>query len=252
MPNYTMTKDPFQQIINKSSNNLHSGIAEFFNSKNYKVEVSPYYVDNVTGVSREIDIFAQQEEERVDGAFNNLYIECKYLNSHLVLWQDTYTNNTVLDKYFRDHLEGPLEMIKDRKQISRLGTAMVFTDLHKKLKDGQCVKFYDSTGKNDLLFGAVSQAIKSMLFFSKASNDNDFNYPVVVLGNTKNLLRIKKTSGDIVSAQENFIMPVHYSYLDGKIIKTKNILVYIVLEEFLEQFNQSLTNTRDEFIDLLN
>src|SRR5271170_5519484 len=89
-----------ESIINKSGHNLNFEIAKLLREKGWKVEVSQYYVDDLTDKPREIDIVASQPmffgstlDDRFDDSIPNhcevfLYIECKYLTEPVVFWMD--------------------------------------------------------------------------------------------------------------------------------------------------------------------
>ena len=86
-------------LAEKSGNTFHYKVVKYLRDNGWSVLVSPYYPDNATDVSREIDIIAERsqtievEAESFGSSKNEiinirLYIECKYINANTVFWFD--------------------------------------------------------------------------------------------------------------------------------------------------------------------
>ncbi len=164
------------EIIKESGHTLHTEVVGLLKARNYKVEISPYYVDGHTDKPREVDIIATKriKSEGYSNVECDLIfaIDCKYLDEHTVFWM--FEN------------EKPHHALKigsnPESVISYVGelafTYFQVTKVARLFKNG-AKSHGDVSG--DPIFKACSQAIHGTIFARQQSRQRNLIFPIVIL-----------------------------------------------------------------------
>ncbi len=162
-------------IIKNSGHNLHMQVVEILEDAGWRVNSNSYYYDDSANKPREIDIIASKEEkiiEPISGIKHDeftifLFIECKYFNDPIIF---RLHNQTETESWHSIITKG-------------LNKYEIFDNTrHSFLRLDRVGKLHDTTKKQEKnLFDAVTQPIKSLLFFKDADSQSKAIYlPLVV------------------------------------------------------------------------
>lgn len=235
-----------KKIIDESANQMHFDVAALLEDGGWEVEISPYYIDDLTDRPREIDIIARKEIPLTGAGLNFisnglqkfwvvLFIECKHLKEPAVFWMHKNTkavNALVISNYDAGEMVGGA---KNKFHYFSFGE-----------KVG---KLFDTNGrdKETLLFNGLTQPIKSLLFYKARMPLNGVYYPIMVYdgqdslytneGNTRNMLMhinysYKNPSGSSDS-RDFYVDIIHKDELGNFLDKT--------LSQELEEMNQKIS-----------
>jgi hypothetical protein len=234
--------DKAKKIIDNSGNNFHCKVINYFNSKDWEVLISPYYTDNQTNKSREIDLiveksFPQEECRRYIGSINvRLYIECKYIPHTNVFWfanKDTESTNNLLKKIVPKYNDS------------------YYIEKHHYLEDKKVAKLF--SGGNEVIYKALNQTLNSMVYYRnmpsimKKPHANilaTLMYPLIVCNSFDNFFRTEIDSDkEPVSVENNFQLEVNYAYLstDNKSIN-EFFLIDMIDFNRLDEFLSTIEN----------
>ncbi len=218
--------DPkLKNIIKESGNNLHLEVADSLKSWGWNVDLSAYYCDDITDKPREIDILAKKEvcvynDEKCPDKCTFLFcllIECKYFKNEIAF--RSIENNldesraAILNQSFNiDTVEVFEKDIPKGKQLN-----------HHYFAEKTIAKLYD-TFKNDKertqdkVFQAITQPIKSLIFFKARLFHRTVFYPLVVYSGIPGFYVIKNRKNDLNKLKpiENIIFGIKYSYKANK------------------------------------
>lgn len=253
------TKNPFEEfekIRKKSGHNFHLKIANEFRRWGWEVEISPYYNDELTNKPREVDLVVSKKISVVNEVFGNalmkeyyvnLFIECKHLEKNVVFWSNQ-SKEDVREKTFRDcffnfnEIESHIDQIKNFHRYFNNG---------KKL----AAKLYETSqtqpGTNqDIIFSAVTQSIKSLIFFKDYYHRTGLYYPVVVY-EPSGKVAIYSTENDdyfnIDEANDFFPVEINYSYRNtGKAPRNENFFIDFVSKNALLMFKMAIDKEIEE------
>jgi hypothetical protein len=218
-------KDKVKEIIEESGNTFHFKVLKYLQEKGWKVLISPYYNDHVSGKPREIDLVAEKEFPVYDiistviGTINiKLFIECKYINQKTVFWfhdkdkakaKELLLKTTLLKEGFTDdhHYLGKVDSV-----------AKLFADERKRSPD------------NEIFYKALNQSLNAMVYFRDIKSINEISngkysdiqtyvyYPIIICNSFDDLYKVKfDTVYDPLKNTEGFLLEVNYAYiaLDG-------------------------------------
>lgn len=238
-----MNTKKIEEIIEKSGNNFHYNVVEFLRDAGWYVLVSPYYNDNFTDKSREVDIIA--EKSYPVGRFGTvnirLFIECKYVILDTVFWFDNKNLTSALKRVLSDTpLEDPSKwsMTNDHRYMENVMVAKLFASENNKSPD------------NDIVYKAITQSLNAMAYYK---NDPSFipvgphsrigkiitlNYPVVICNNLGHFWKYDfATKNPPEQITNNFQMEIQYAYLDkNKSNKNEYFLLDFVAFDKLNHF----------------
>jgi hypothetical protein len=242
---------------------------DFFKTKRWKVDISPYYIDLITGKSREINIIAQQKWSVVEqfrrrraDILIRLFIECKYILPTVSLYfnfidndrnlaESLARNNNILRK---DDYSLVQNMSKDPPRIHH------YLQESEVAKSCACV---GARGNKDIFFGAWEQALHALLYFRDQSSqqrfapvDEDFksdplyiiDYPIVVINSFDTSFKRDLNFKAPIPITNNFLWSVDYSYTvvsrnQQQFHKRNDFFIDITsfptLEEFLANLERS-------------
>ena len=208
-----------RELILTSGNGFHCKVVNYFTERNWSVLVSPYYNDNVTDESREIDLIAEKTfiikdncGVKVGKIKIRLFIECKYINDDVVLF------------WFHE---------KDQDKAHNLVSATLQTsdrtidnkEKHHYLKEEHAAKLFANTSKkkqrNELFYKALNQSLHAMIYYRQRLPyfDSDklrlWHYPVIVCNSFEKLYKVDfDPETTPTKIDDHFQLEVNYAYLD--------------------------------------
>jgi len=250
---------------------FHYKVYNYFKDKGWKVQLSPYYIDNYAQKPREVDIIAEKfykieppiltranlkedlsDQQKYVGTFNvRLYIECKLkkLEEYILLFEKP-TNNR-----FSVLLRG--------RDIFFYEEELTNVNIHYFDKD--VLKLFDITDHNnrDYLFNAINQSLHSMIYFTtlfkkegpiiSLFSPEEINYlqilgiasfPIIILED------IKAKDINEKPIENNFVAEVNYAYHDeiNRNFKNKIFCIDIVSFDKIDNFLENLDNSLKEIV----
>lgn len=233
-------REQAQKIIDKSGNNFHYKVAEYFRFADWEVMLSPYYIDNYTEKPREIDILAEKDIVVKNLHFGRdigyikvkLFVECKYISSPTVFWFDKKDMSRATDKVINST---PLEDPSQNSMINR----------HRYLSDVMVAKIFDSgngkANENEVFFKASTQCLNALLgnlrqpsIIQKSPRLDclaTVNYPIIVCNKYDQLFKSEKSIP--VQISDMFQLEMNYAYTD---YSGKNKREYFLID--VVDFNQ--------------
>ncbi len=210
-------KSELKEAIKNSGNNLHSEIVEFLEKLEWQVELSVYYCDDITDKPREIDIIAIKKFSIYDGKCPEKYkfsvcliIECKNFKNEIVfrVQQNNIQDNTEAI-IFQEHNMGMQEILNKSSLKQN----------HHYLSTDKIAKLYDASDKKTegLIFEAITQPIKSLIFLKTRTQEKTIFYPFVVYKGIQGFYTIDKPDYrdeylDSLEPTKNVIFSLKYSY----------------------------------------
>ena len=82
-----------QELIDGSGNNFHAKVARWLTANGWRIEISPYYMDQSQQKARELDLIAEKHwpiksfiGQWKGDVVVRLFVECKYVPGHSVFW----------------------------------------------------------------------------------------------------------------------------------------------------------------------
>lgn len=251
MSEETQIPNKVDDIFKKSGNNLHVRVVNTLRKDGWEVKISPYYKDNTTEKSREIDIIAEKAftPEWVTGfpckenIRIRLFIECKYITEETVFWFDNKNK------------------IKAKKIITEntpCDDNNLETDKHHYLSGHEAVKLYSSgitkSTNNESIYLAINQSLHSLIYFrdSPTISENSrgderpiINYPVIICNNFDYFYQTNfKLEPPKKIVEETFQIELNYAYKDTKSEKDIDefFLIDIINYEKLTDFTKMLSD----------
>lgn len=241
--------DKVEEIIKKSGNTFHYKVINFLRDKGWEVIVSPYYSDNVTGKTREIDIIAENAFDVKHfgnwlGTLNvQLFIECKCVPQESVFWFDEKNTEKAIERIMKDtSLEHP------RKNSS--------IEKHHYYIAEKVAKLFSSNPsrefENDPIYKALNQSLSAMIYYRNLSSiitpqkDKPMNiletvrYPIIVLNSFDKIYGVAPFNEKPYKINDTFLLEVNYAYLnENKRSKKECFLIDVIsfdkFETFLEE-----------------
>jgi hypothetical protein len=251
---------------------FHYQVYNYFRNKGWKVQLSPYYIDNYTQKPREVDIITEKfykigppisanfiykkedlsDQQKYIGTFNvTLYIECKLkkLEEYILFFEKP------INKKFEVLLEGK-NIFYYEAEISNVGIHYFREDVSK--------LFYLQSKSHDYLFDAINQSLHSMIYFNtlfkkegciislfSPKERNHLNilaiasFPIIILEDIK----AKDINEKLI--EDNFAAEVNYAYYDEINRNFKNKIFYVDVISFskIDKFLENLDNSIKEIID---
>ncbi len=208
--------DKAMEIIAKSGHDLNFKVKDFLQSKGWEIEMSPHYVDVVTGKTREFDIIAKKEfkvyafsHNPVGSILIKLFIECKYIKDTTVAWFTPKDFGKVKKIAMDNHL------LRHKEDIL-LGTPNQSTDkLHHYLASNEAVTLVDKAGQYDPIGEAKYGTLHALIYFSENFNNGShvINFPLIVIDSYRNLFRREGDDDpNPTPITDSFQLEVDYSY----------------------------------------
>ena len=198
-------KSEVETLISKSGHNLHAWAAEYFADADYKVEISPYYVDAHTDKPREVDIVARKRirifDDSDEYAVNLvLAIDCKYLKQPAVFWGFPNEKNHAALKLMGCNLQ---------ELFAKVGAgSFLYFSAEPVARLFQSGDRPADEPVSDPIYRACAQAISGTIFAREHSNDTSLFYPVVVVDGPGQLFFADNPHKEIAS----LIVHIDYSY----------------------------------------
>ncbi|OGZ40553.1 MAG: hypothetical protein A3B04_00340 [Candidatus Portnoybacteria bacterium RIFCSPLOWO2_02_FULL_39_11] len=249
-------KTELKEKIKNSGNNLHLSVVDILENEGWKVDISPYYCDDLTDRPREIDILATKRISMFSGSDCKEYffkavlcIECKHFTGDINF--RVFDNNADVGREVllnQNHNLNIAEAFKKARTIfngHHYLTTQKIARLYEYWKNDQ-----NKNQQEDDVFKAMTQSVKSTIFFMK-SEDSDVlgsvYYPMVVYDNIDGIYLMQENCPDdeayldSLEPEKNVIFHLKYSYLDyGKEnyprYPTKDFFVDFVHKDELKKF----------------
>ncbi len=206
-------KEKLIEKIKKSGNNLHLNVVSFLEKKGWEVDLSPYYCDERTDKPREIDIIANKPIRIFDESDKYLlhiclFIECKHFKSESAFRVIPNDRDFAKDSIIIEGIDTPRSLKETRLK-----------DKHHYCTANVIAKLYDSEDKNDdkKIFEAVTQPLKSFVFFQNRLPPKAICYPMVVYSGIPGFYLIEGNNIDQkylkkLKTTKEFLFGVKYSY----------------------------------------
>lgn len=249
-----MAVDPFQEILDNNGNSHHSKVVMSFRNLGWQTLVSPYYSDNITDKSREIDVIVEKDTEvngRHTGSIGfirtRLFLECKYINQETVLWFDNKDMNRTREIIDRRH---GIDSSRD-KQLAK--------DYHYG-NDVPVAKLFGNkkSDENDLLSRAINQCLNAFIYYrykttslepsasrSKTILDT-ISYPVIVCNSFSKFkwVTMSDSKQTLKNITDPFQLEVNYAYLDNeKRPQNEFFLIDVITIDQIEEYITILENS---------
>jgi hypothetical protein len=84
-----------RELVGTDGNAFHAKVAMQFRQREWRVLISPYYVDNATGQAREVDLLCERifpyrmHNDNGWGVYRiQLFVECKFIKGPVMFWFD--------------------------------------------------------------------------------------------------------------------------------------------------------------------
>jgi hypothetical protein len=230
-------KSEVENIIAKSGHNLHEWTVNYLMDEDYRVEISPYYVDAHTDKPREVDIVARKRMrvfQKTDEHAVNLVlaIDCKYLKQPTVFWAFPNEKNHSALKVTGANLE---ELFGNAGE----GSFIYFgaEPIARLFQSGDRSSDEPTT---DPIYKACSQAISGAIFAREHSKGPSIIYPVVIVDGPGGLFFAENPYKEIAS----LIVHIDYSYYSDRDTSKKAVrepfYVLIVRKERVESLKNLL------------
>lgn len=217
-----MANDPFQEILTTNGNNHHAKVVSKFRSLKWQTLVSPYYSDNITDKSREIDVIVERDfmlnnrfHDDVGPIRVRLFLECKYIFQETVLWFDEKD----MERTYRliDSTIGS-ETTKYNYQATNYSYG----------KNEPVAKLFGSkkgNEENEVLSKALNQCLNAYVYYKHRTTSStprytgisgSISYPVIVCNSFDKFRKVAMSdaSQKIEVVTEPFQLEVNYAYLD--------------------------------------
>lgn len=261
----TAKEKPVKDLIKESGHEFHFKVVKFLKEKGWSVLISPYYTDNMTDKSREIDIIAEKKYDiRPNYRDRNkpkktltvrLFIECKYINRTVYFWFDDIDKMKAIDSIREDI---PFESPKNT----------LIEGFHY-FKDNQVAKQSANRAQQkgqdrDIIYGAINKILNATIYYREnpiylIDQDEDYedeyserNYCLIICDKFKNCY---KAEGDswINIEDSYFIFGIDYAYLDtNRNSRNKYFLIDVVdfnkFDDFWDEIEKKDIRSITDFI----
>ncbi|MFH1656167.1 MAG: hypothetical protein ABH956_00125 [Candidatus Nealsonbacteria bacterium] len=237
-----MENENIKEIIEQSGHELENEAVLILEKNNWSCISSSYYVDNITGKSREVDIIAKKEFsifdiENIENISKKkkilikLFISCKFIKDDIVFW------------FGKKNIIKANELVKNglslnQEELERNESVLKFHhyNIEKNVANKNAQK-----GNKDIIFNAREESIKSFLY--SPLEDDEFEYkeiykfPIVIVNNFDNFCKRDDSSKDrCLKIENNFQFEILYSILISGHPKRKYFLVDFISIDRLEFF----------------
>lgn len=215
--------DTAKKIINNSGNSFHARVAKWLNENEWRVLISPYYMDQSQNKAREIDLMAERVvpikdffDRWIGDVVIRMYVECKFVSSHSVFWftaKDMHAAEKLVCRTGGFRMDNPYT--KEHHYLSTCDTvAKVFAT---EAKSQEQDPFYKAI--NQVLNAYVSMHSRPTIFPALREGNRGtrvrLNYPVVVCSRFSKLFRTDFfQDSEPEQITENFQLEVQYAYTD--------------------------------------
>lgn len=240
--------DIAKRIVETHGNKLLGRVVKYFREKNWDTRISQYYVDEVTGKSREIDLIVEKRfvctntrnsEALVDV---QLFIECKYIIAPVVFWFEKMDKRSAIQRIGRN----------TKFRIKPKGVVYDYVDSHHYLKHGgEVAKLFAAEGgkgdETEPMYRALSQCLsgyvkrRSHPIIERKSSQSPtgrLSYPVILCSSFDKFFRTTiDNSQQPMLLDRNFMFELHYAYPEDGGSEDEYMIVDVVelarLDEYL-------------------
>jgi len=228
-------------LIKSSGNNFHAKVARWFTDNDWRIVVSPYYMDQTQNKAREIDLVARKlyDVKDVFGKLQGLvevrlFVECKYISTHSVCWfadkdKDAATNLVCSGGLFQ-RINSYTERHHYISQCPRV--AKLFASAKG-----------NNNSENEPFYKALNQVLNAMTSMrgdpiSEPENKNLqgckkvlLEFPVVVCNSFVKMYSVDfDSNSEPKPIQDNFQLEVSFAYIDGHQSQRNDYFLVDVIE----------------------
>ncbi len=234
-----MKNSKILEIIEKSGNNFHLKVGDFFKSNGWQVILSQYYPDPVTGKNREIDIVATKKYRVADSdtyVTLRLFIECKYVKDVNAFWFES------------KDIEKSRELAMDNdimRDFENYNFSLDKSRTHHYLENKDVAILNAKAGKSDILYDGGITCVNCLSVLKGDDYAQYYvDYPLVVLDSFNNIFKVNKDleGEEYTDIKDNFQLAINYPFKINKRTINKYYLVDIVSFELLESFLEKIEN----------
>lgn len=200
-------------ITRKSGHNLHFKTVKILEENGWKTELNTYYLDDTTDKPREIDIIATKSLNPGKHVFDCIFfIECKRFNNEIAFRSHKVRPGETIEAFNMTKInKGEIIEFLQARQLTS------FEDTFHYLNYSSVARLHDShKDEQNNIFNALTQPIKSLIFFRERSKNPTFLYPLAVYNGINGIYDIP-AGYDLVRLDElslEKILPygINYSY----------------------------------------
>jgi hypothetical protein len=228
----------------------HLKTVDSLRKKDWAVNISSYYYDNVADLVKEIDIVAEKQfntnqSARIASSQLNiqLFIECKYINQGIVFWFDELNRKKAIDKV------GQMTDL----QIAENSSGDISADSFHYLRSKKAAKLFSGNQNNeDVIYKAISQSLRAQVYYEQWASGPvtfEFNdhaevstkivrYPIVICDNFSKLNEVDSSTSNYPTKKitDSFLLETNYIYFtkDKTMTKDDYFLVDVVdIDKFI-------------------
>jgi hypothetical protein len=256
--------DSFRELVGGSGNTFHCRVATYFRNAGWQVLLSPYYVDNATGRTREVDLLCERLWEFRDPHNRSvsrllrmqLLVECKYIpqDTSTVFWFDEGDRIQT-----RELVVASVPRLKGQSPINEHHYYTVRTPGVAKLFASDCGRGEEK----EPIFMALNQSLGALIqlagfppLTTQQATEVEFTiaprYPVIVCSNFDRFRRTDLKGADPTQLDDNFVMEVNYAFTNSanRPIQ-KYALIDVISWRRIDQFLRDL-DTEAEAVRLVS
>lgn len=241
-----------KKLIRNSGNSFHCRVVNYFVEKGWSTLVSPYFTDNISGKSREIDLIVEKQFPVYDAwrdkiekiLYIKLFIECKYIPKDTVFWFSDIDELKALDWVVENT---PFEKNYPYTQ-----------EQHYLNADNRVAKLFATSSskeiENEPIYKALNQCLNAMVYnrnfgsiVRKPSNTRPvpevfLEYPIIACNSFDRVYKVDiEREIEPELATENFMLEVNYAYMDeAKEHKFEYFLIDVVSFDKLDNLLESI------------
>lgn len=249
-----MSRSDVNDLVASSGNNFHAKAARWLRDDNWKISVSPYYLDQQQQKARELDLVAEKRWQTMDrigrpsgAVYTRLFIECKFVPADTVFWLRNKDPQEVEQIICAGGKFRPQNTYTNRHHYfdSAQRAACLFAS--KKGADMESEPFFK--GLNQVLNGYVFFRNSTPQLARESSYDPFqiyLDYQVIVCNSFEKMYAVDfDVPGDAEVISQPFILDVQYAFQGKGGARSENLLIDVVdfasLPAFTEMIGEDAT-----------
>lgn len=251
--------EALKKAIEESGNRLHLRVANLLVKEGWTVQLSPYYVDELTATPREIDIIASRRVS-VNNTFGN---EKDHFWIHLVIECKRLTKATAFYEFRNQRPFDPIDAIrKGDLNRSEIIDNMSFAQNHHYVQRSSTARLYElergeTASATDEVYKSITQAVKALIFqeygFKGRPEGRALYYPVVIYNGIDGIWSLAGSPEPNVEASElkkTSLYALQYAYRDmgNSNIRKEWFIVDFVHENALPKLLEDIAKDRKGLI----
>lgn len=235
-------KNNIKEIIEESGHKLEDKTVSILEKNNWSCLHPSYYIDKITGKTREADIIAKKEFPIFDykNAENTpkenkilikLFIACKFIKDKVVFGfnkKDTVRAINLVKE----------QLSLNDEDLKRNESVLPF---HHYNKEKNVAKKSDQKGNRDVIYKAWEESINSFLYSPLEDDEREYKgtykFPIVIVNNFNNFYkRDDKSKDKYLKKENNFQFEIYYAIPTKDNSVRKYFLIDFISVDKLENF----------------